>query len=56
MQILYFFLFQKVYLWLRWVFVAARVLSAAAESGGYSLVVMHGPRARGFQKLQSVAQ
>ena len=50
----FFFLFQKVYLWLCWVFVAARALSPAAESGGYSLAVVHGPRAHGFQQSRSL--
>ena len=55
MQIIFFFfLFQKVYLRLCWVFVAALVLSPAAESGGYCLAVVHSPRAHGFQQSRSL--
>ena len=50
----FFFLFQKVYLRLCWVFVAALVLSPAAESGGYCLAVVHSPRAHGFQQSRSL--
>ena len=32
----YSFLFFKIYFWPRWVFVAARGLSLAVSSGGYS--------------------
>ena len=31
-----------MYLWLRWVFVAMSRLSLIADSGGYSLVGVHG--------------
>ena len=31
-----------IYFWLCWVFIAAWAFSLVAESGGYSLVVVHG--------------
>ena len=43
-QFILFYLF--IYLWLRWVFVAARGLSLVAASGGYSLLRCAGFSAR----------
>ena len=37
-----FFLFVCLFFWLRWVFVTACRLSLLAESGGHSLVALHG--------------
>ena len=37
-DVILFFFFSFIYLWLRWVFVAACGLSLAAASGGYSLL------------------
>ena len=60
----FFFFFNFIYLWLHWVFVAARGLSLVAASGGYSslwctgfllrwlLVAEHGLQARRLQQLQ----
>ena len=36
--VIFFFCYKFIYLWLRWVFVAARGLSLVAASRGYSLL------------------
>ena len=62
----YLFLYFFIYLWLRWVFVAACGLSLVAVSGGYSslrcmgfslwwlLLLEHGLQEHGLQQLQHV--
>ena len=43
-----------IYLWLRWVFVAARGLSLVAASGGYSLLRCVGFSLQWLLLLQSI--
>ena len=52
--VLFCFVFNFIYFWLRWVLIAVRGLSPVAASGGYSsppwpLVAEHGLQAHGLQ-------